>query len=383
MTLSAALILSAATGLALFLATPAVLRRLPEPSTDPGADDADGADPGDAKIPYAALATRRFVAIVGVLSAVAVAIPALSLPRPVLPGWLVLATLGVLLAAIDARTTWLPLPLTRVAWVAMAAATGVGAVLGGWAQLVRGLGGFLVAGAVFGAIWLITRGGIGFGDVRFAPLVGAATAAASWTLLAWALVLGSLAGALVGLIRLAVGRRGAVRVRSVDPGRRLPGRRRHLADDVEQGATVRVRGRRLRGRVMSAIGSAQSHDVPVRTGVHRQEVLAQPLTQLILPRQPDDIAELHRVERPLHRAVEVEPGVAVAGDQLDHHVAHQEHGVGDLRTRDEELVTVVRLPVQVRRQLTGKLTRDHAPSLIRAPYAGFRPRPAGGLPTAN
>ncbi len=143
------------------------------------------------------------------LSAVAVAIPALALPRPVLPGWLVLATLGLLLAAIDARTTWLPLPLTRVAWVAMAAATGVGAVLGGWAQLVRGLGGFLVAGAVFGAIWLITRGGIGFGDVRFAPLVGAATAAASWTLLAWALVLGSLAGALVGLIRLAVGRRGA------------------------------------------------------------------------------------------------------------------------------------------------------------------------------
>ena len=54
----------------------------------------------------------------------------------------------------------------------MAAATGLGAVLGGWAQLVRGLGGFLLAGAVFGAVWLLTRGGIGFGDVRFAPLVG-------------------------------------------------------------------------------------------------------------------------------------------------------------------------------------------------------------------
>ena len=66
-----------------------------------------------------------------------------------------------------------------------------------------------MAGAVFGAIWLVTRGGIGFGDVRFAPLVGAATAAASWTLLAWALVLGSLTGALVGLVRLAVGRRGS------------------------------------------------------------------------------------------------------------------------------------------------------------------------------
>ena len=203
MTLTAVLVLSAATGLAVFLATPAVLRRLPEPTTDA---DADGSD---VKIPYAALATRRFAAVVGTLAAVAVATPGLTLPPAVLPGWLVLATLGLLLAAIDAATTWLPLPLTRVAWAAMVLATGIGAVVGGWAQLLRGLGGFLVAGAVFGAVWLISRGGIGFGDVRFAPLVGAATAATSWSSLAWALVLGSLAGALVGLIRLAVGRRGA------------------------------------------------------------------------------------------------------------------------------------------------------------------------------
>ena len=209
MTLPTVLILAVATGLALFLATPVALRRLPEPNTDTGGDADDPGDPADAKVAYVTLATPRFAGIVGVLSAAAIAVPALTLPRPVLPGWLVLATLGVLLAAIDARTTWLPLPLTRVAWAAMAAATGIGAFLGGWAQLVRGLGGFLVAGTVFGVIWLVTRGGIGFGDVRFAPLVGAATAATSWTLLAWALVLGSLTGALVGLVRLARGRRGA------------------------------------------------------------------------------------------------------------------------------------------------------------------------------
>ena len=207
MRLAPLLILSAMTGLAVFATTPAVLRRLPEPRPDPGAGDAG--DPDDPKISYATLATRRFAAIVGALSAAAVAVPALALPRAVLPGWLVLATLGLLLAAIDARTTWLPLPLTRVAWAAMAAATTVGAALGGWGQLVRGLGGFLIAGTVFGAIWLVTRGGIGFGDVRFAPLVGAATAATSWTLLAWALVLGSLTGALVGLVRLALRRRGS------------------------------------------------------------------------------------------------------------------------------------------------------------------------------
>jgi leader peptidase (prepilin peptidase)/N-methyltransferase len=206
MTLPALLVLSAATALAVFLATPAVLRRLPEPTGDTGAATGDGAD---VKVPYAALATRRFAAILGVLAAAAVATAALTQPPTVLPGWLVLATLGLLLAAIDARTTWLPLPLTRVAWVAMGVATAAGAILGGWAQLLRGLGGFLAAGAAFGVIWLVTRGGIGFGDVRFAPLVGAATAAGSWSLLAAALVLGSLAGALVGLVRLAAGRRGA------------------------------------------------------------------------------------------------------------------------------------------------------------------------------
>lgn len=199
MTLPVLVVMSAATGLAVFLATPAVLRRLPEPIPDTGTDS---------KISYAALATHRFAAVVGMLATVAVATPGLTLSPTVLPGWLVLATLGLLLAAIDAATTWLPLPLTRVAWAAMVVATGIGAVLGGWGQLLRGLGGFLVAGAVFGAVWLISRGGIGFGDVRFAPLVGAATAASSWSLLAWALVLGSLAGALVGLLRLAVGRGG-------------------------------------------------------------------------------------------------------------------------------------------------------------------------------
>ena len=94
MTLSAVLILSVTTGLALVLATPSVLRRLPEPNNDPDAEDTEdsGEDAADVKIPYAALASRRFAAIAGVLSAVAVAIAAFALPRTVLPGWLVLAT---------------------------------------------------------------------------------------------------------------------------------------------------------------------------------------------------------------------------------------------------------------------------------------------------
>ena len=44
--------------------------------------------------------------------------------------------------------------------------------------------------------------------MRFAPLVGAATAGHSWSLLIWALLLGSLAGAGHGLLRLALRRAG-------------------------------------------------------------------------------------------------------------------------------------------------------------------------------
>jgi leader peptidase (prepilin peptidase)/N-methyltransferase len=207
-----AVTLAAAAGLMLGLTTPTVLRRLPEP--DPGADPVDHGvepvvtDPAGAKVPYADLATRPFASVVGALTAAAVAVAAWALPVPLLPAWLVLGTLGLLLAAIDARTTWLPLSLTRVAWLAMAGAVTIGGLLGGWPQAVRGVVGFGLAGVLFGAIWLLTRGGFGFGDVRYAPLVGAAAASASWTLLAWALVLGSLVGAVVGLVRLAAGRRG-------------------------------------------------------------------------------------------------------------------------------------------------------------------------------
>ena len=57
-------------------------------------------------------------------------------------------------------------------------------------------------------MWLASRGGFGFGDVRFAPLVGAPAAAHSWSLLLWALLLGSVAGAVWGLVRMLRGRRG-------------------------------------------------------------------------------------------------------------------------------------------------------------------------------
>ena len=216
-------------GILMALLTPRMLRALPEPpapSADPSEHDqptepdldepgvvpvesGESGESGESKIPYASLATPRFSLVVGGLTALGSIVAGLLLPSSGLPVWLTLSTLGMLLAAIDARTTWLPLPLTRVAWLATALALIIDGVLGSWGDALRGLGGFVLAGALFGLVWLLTRGGFGFGDVRYAPLVGAATASVSWSLLAWALVLGSLVGAVVGLVRLAAGKRSA------------------------------------------------------------------------------------------------------------------------------------------------------------------------------
>ena len=173
-----------------------LLRRLPEPVA------------GDGKPTYRDLGTTRFVLVCGVLAGVAAAISWLSVPRYAQPMWSVLAILGVLLAAIDARTSWLPLQLTRTAWLAMTVTAVLAASLGGgvWV-VVRAAAGAAIGGGLYLLVWLLSRGGFGFGDVRFAPLLGAAAAADSWTLLWWTLLLGTVTGGLMGLLRLAQGRR--------------------------------------------------------------------------------------------------------------------------------------------------------------------------------
>ena len=185
-----------------------VLARLPEPaSSDQGSGD---------KVPYAALPTRAFLLGWAAVSGVAVGFSWLLLPPAARPLWAVLGTVGILLAAVDARTTWLPLPLARAAWLLMSVAgllaAGVAGIGGGPGAALRTLLGAAVGAAVAGGlyllVWLISRGGFGFGDVRFAPLVGAATAVPTLPMLVWALFLGSLVGGVVGVIRLARRRRG-------------------------------------------------------------------------------------------------------------------------------------------------------------------------------
>jgi leader peptidase (prepilin peptidase)/N-methyltransferase len=193
------LVLSAAlaTGLATAGATAPLLRRLPEPS----AEDLGN----ETKITYAQLARTRFIAGAAAVSVAAAIVSWTLFPVRLQPLWTVLAVLGVLVAAIDALTTWIPRRLTHVAWLAMLVAVGLAAVLGAsLADAVRTGIGALLAGGLYLLMWAVSRGAFGFGDVRFAPLLGAAAAAHSWQLLAATLALGSVVGAGHGLARLSL-----------------------------------------------------------------------------------------------------------------------------------------------------------------------------------
>ena len=74
----------------------------------------------------------------------------------------------------------------------------------------------LAAGLAFGTaallylvLWRLSRGGLGFGDVRLAPVLGAAAAAVGWSTLLATLLLGSLVGAAVGVVLTLRGRPGS------------------------------------------------------------------------------------------------------------------------------------------------------------------------------
>lgn len=180
-----------------------VLRALPGP--EPPAGDPTVAAPPS----YATLPTTRFVVTCSALAALGVAAAALTLPVAVQPLWWVLAVPALLVAAVDARTTWVPYTLVRGCWWAMAVAAVLAVPLGGGAWLLLRAGvGALAAWGFFSLARLVSRRQLGKGDVWFAPLVGAAAAAVDWTTLLWALLLGTVVGGGHGLVLLVRGRRG-------------------------------------------------------------------------------------------------------------------------------------------------------------------------------
>lgn len=167
-------------------------------------------DPAEAKVTYASLATPRAAVLVGAFSAASSWTAVTNVPIATLPVWLVLSTLGLGLAAIDGWTTWIPARLTRIVWLVMAGAVASTRLLGlDWTDLVRTVVGAAAAGGLYLLLWIITRGGFGFGDVRYVPLVAAPAASVSIDTLIAAMLLGMVLALAHALVRLA-GRRGGM-----------------------------------------------------------------------------------------------------------------------------------------------------------------------------
>ena len=128
-------------------------------------------------------------------------------PDPVLPAYLYLAAVGVALALIDIDVRRLPDALTLPSYVVVAALLGLGALLGSPSgELVRALFGGAAMYAVYLALCLARPGGMGFGDVKLAGVLGMATGWLGWEVWGVALFAGFLFGGLWGVSVIARGR---------------------------------------------------------------------------------------------------------------------------------------------------------------------------------
>lgn len=128
---------------------------------------------------------------------VCAALAAATGTRPELAVWLLLAPVGVLLAAVDLRVRRLPDPLTLPLAATALALLGLAALLpehaGHWRTALYGA---LALGAGYYLLYLINPGGMGFGDVKLAVGAGAVLGWYGWP----TVLLGSFAGFLLGAL---------------------------------------------------------------------------------------------------------------------------------------------------------------------------------------
>lgn len=127
----------------------------------------------------------------------------------VLPLLLVLVSAGLALAVIDVHHHRLPNAIVLPLWPV----TLLGLALAGWlGQAVAwpsAIGGALTWTLVLGGIWVVTRGrGMGLGDVKVAPVLGAVLGWLGFGIAIFGLGLAFALGAVVGLVVVITGRRG-------------------------------------------------------------------------------------------------------------------------------------------------------------------------------
>lgn len=174
-----------------------VLRRLTPP------DSAESAV-------YTALGHHRFAAGSATLCGAAALVTVASVrPWPLWLPWLTFCAVGVWVACVDALTGLVPRAAAAAAAAAMAAAAvAMGAVGAPWSWSLRAVVGGAVCWGFFAALWLVSRGALGFGDVRFALPLGIAAASASCLHLVIAVGVGAAIALAFGIaVRVLTGRR--------------------------------------------------------------------------------------------------------------------------------------------------------------------------------
>ena len=116
-------------------------------------------------------------------------------PSPALPAYLYLGGVAVVLALIDAGTHRLPNTIVLTSYpVGALLLVPVAAGRGEWGPLVRALLGMVALSTVYLLLALVSRGSLGYGDVKLAGLLGLYLGFLGWP----AVWLGTLAGFLLG-----------------------------------------------------------------------------------------------------------------------------------------------------------------------------------------
>lgn len=198
MTILGALITAAVAGAGTGLLAKPILRWCPEPANSDGKPRT-----------YRALATSRFQVGGGLVAAAAALTACTVVPLALLPLWLVGATLGVLLALVDATLTWVPARLNHLAWAATALSlVGVRLLDGSWALIASITVTALAVTLAFLLVWRISYPNLGFADVRFAPVVAAIGASSGLTQLVAAVLCTTVVAILHHLVLRGLGRHG-------------------------------------------------------------------------------------------------------------------------------------------------------------------------------
>ena len=189
------------------LLVPTLLRRIPEPEPRPEESDAPP------KELYAAIADLRGL---GPASALAAAVLGAAVAvgigwQPALAAWVYLIPVSVALAVVDWRTLLLPTAVIAPSYLIVVVLVAVAAAVErDLDDLVRAGLGWLLAGGLYGLLWLAYPRGLGYGDVRLSGVLGLALGQLGWPELLVGVYSGFLIGGVVGgiLALLRIVRRG-------------------------------------------------------------------------------------------------------------------------------------------------------------------------------